>query len=136
MSASTAPAPPSITSNTPTGAFEALKERALTYPGAWEDHPWEDTVYKVAKKVFLFSGRVGDELHLSVKLPLSGAEALGFPFTAPAGYGLGKSGWVSASFAPGDEIPVPLLLEWLDESYRAVAPKRAVAALETAGQGQ
>jgi predicted DNA-binding protein (MmcQ/YjbR family) len=37
---------------------------------------------------------------------------------------LGKSGWVSARLAKGDEVPLPLLREWIDESYEAIAPKR------------
>ena len=27
-----------------------LRERALKFPGAWEDHPWGDTCVKVGKK--------------------------------------------------------------------------------------
>jgi CheY-like chemotaxis protein len=55
------------------------------------------------------------------------------PFAKPTGYGLGKSGWVSTSFDDGDQDPVPLLLEWIDESYRAVAPKRLVKTLPEVG---
>ena len=50
------------------------------------------------------------------------------PFTEPTGYGLGKSGWVTAKF--DDTPPLPLLKEWLDESYRAQAPKKLQAMLE------
>src|SRR5262245_44014805 len=51
------------------------------------------------------------------------------PFTKPTEYGLGKSGWVSASFSAGDRIPVDMLKDWIDESYRAQAPKKLVARL-------
>ena len=51
------------------------------------------------------------------------------PFTKPTGYGLGKSGWVSASF-PDGQIPVDMLKEWIDESYRAQAPKKLIAQLD------
>ncbi|HYO64678.1 MAG TPA: MmcQ/YjbR family DNA-binding protein, partial [Archangium sp.] len=40
-----------------------------------------------------------------------------------------KSGWINASFPPGKEPPVEMLREWIDESYRAVAPKKLVAQL-------
>jgi hypothetical protein len=55
------------------------------------------------------------------------------PFTRPAGYGLGKSGWVQAEFPPGARPPVDLLKAWIDESYRAQAPKRLVKQLDEPG---
>jgi hypothetical protein len=36
---------------------------------------------------------------------------------------------VTCRFAPGDEIPFELLEEWLEESYRAIAPKKLAAKL-------
>jgi hypothetical protein len=48
-------------------------------------------------------------------------------------YGLGRSGWVTAQFGPGEAPPVELFKEWLDESYRAVAPKRLVKQLAPQG---
>lgn len=106
----------------------ALRAFALGYPGAREEFPWGERVVKVGKKVFVFLGMPeGDELGLSVKLPHSGPMALLLPFAQPTGYGLGKAGWVSASFGPSDDPPLAMLREWIDESYRAVAPKTAVA---------
>jgi hypothetical protein len=89
-------------------------------------------VVKIRKKVFLFlDGDPRDPaLHLSVKLPVSGADVLSLPFAAPTGYGLGKAGWVSFQFQPGEEPPLALLQPWVAESYRAVAPRRLVAQLE------
>ncbi len=52
------------------------------------------------------------------------------PFTAPTNYGLGKSGWVTASFELDDRPPIDLLREWIEESYRAVAPKKLVSEME------
>ena len=49
-----------------------------------------------------------------------------FSFATPAGYGLGKSGWVSAHFEKKDDVPVGLLEQWIDESYAAIAPKRGL----------
>lgn len=108
-----------------------LLAKALAYPDAREDHPWGETVVKVGKKVFVFLGtRDGGGWGASFKLPQSSGAALVFPFAAPTGYGLGKAGWVSVSFPEGEAGPVPLLLEWLDESYRAVAPKTLVKRLD------
>jgi predicted DNA-binding protein (MmcQ/YjbR family) len=111
------------------GTEAALRRFALGYPGAWEDTPWGERVAKVGKKVFLFMGRAEGDLTLSVKLPDSATLALGLPFTEPTGYGLGKSGWVTARFGPRDEAPVEILEQWIDESYRAVAPRKLVATL-------
>lgn len=55
------------------------------------------------------------------------------PFSSPTAYGLGKSGWVTATFALKDAPPVDLLKAWIDESYRAQAPKKLIAQLDTDG---
>lgn len=110
-------------------AADELRAFALAYPEAHEDFPWGESVAKVRGKVFVFFGRPEGGLHLSVKLPRSGLLALGLPFASPTAYGLGKAGWVSARFGPTDEVPLSILKQWIDESYRAVAPKKLVAAL-------
>ncbi len=106
---------------------------ALSFPEAWDDDPWGgDTVAKVGKKIFAFFGGENPDgsMGISVKLPESNDEALAYPFTEPTGYGLGRAGWVSATFARGDTPPVDLLEEWIEESYRAVAPKKLVKLLD------
>jgi predicted DNA-binding protein (MmcQ/YjbR family) len=110
---------------------EALKAEALSFPGAWEDHPWGDTVVKVGKKVFVFLGRPDEEGYgLSVKLPESADEALTLPGAEPTGYGLGRAGWVTLQFSEGDDVPVDLCRDWIDESYRAVATKTMIKQLD------
>ena len=111
-------------------AAKTLLSAALGYPEAWEDHPWGETAIKVRKKVFLFLMANGEGLSLSLKLSESAQEALLLPFTEPTGYGLGKSGWVSAKFDGKEAPPVSLILPWIDESYRAVAPKTLVRTLD------
>lgn len=103
---------------------ERLKAEALGFPGAWEDHPWGDTVVKVGKKVFVFFGESG----FSVKLPESAEAALTLPGAEPTGYGLGRAGWVSIQ-VDGD-APEGMYSDWLDESYRAVATKTLVKQLD------
>lgn len=110
-------------------AFKQLCARAGALPGAWEDHPWGHTAYKVGKKMFVVFGCSTAELTCTTKLPESGEAALTlFGFASPTGHGMGKSGWVTASFRRGDEVPLPVLAEWIGESYAAVAPKRRAAA--------
>ena len=114
-------------------AHEALLAYALSLPGAHEANPWGERVAKVGKKVFVFFGHSTPEeprLTLAVKLPESGLSALDRPFCEATGYGLGKSGWVSASFTPGDRPPMDLLRAWVLESYRAIAPKKLVKQLD------
>ena len=111
--------------------LEALKAFAFGFPEAYEDHPWGESVAKVRRKVFVFFGRSRPhDLHLSVKLPESGAELLAMPFATPTGYGLGKSGWVTIQCTPETRLPLELLRNFVSESYRAVAPKTLSARLE------
>jgi len=118
----------------PLGRAEtALRKFALEYPEATEEYPWGHLAGKVKGKIFvtLSTGKSdGRFLTLSVKLPVSGKFALTLPFASPTGYGLGKSGWVTARFEVDDEVPIDRLREWIDESFRAVAPKKVLARLE------
>lgn len=72
-------------------------------------------------------------LKVSAKLPYSNMMALSLPFATPTGYGLGKSGWVSAGFGEGDNVPVELMRQWIEESYRAMAPKKLIKRLHAEG---
>jgi len=113
-------------------AGATLRKKALLYPDSYEDFPWGEHAFKVKKKVFLFMRYDASLLSLSVKLPDSQGAALMFPFAQPTGYGLGKAGWVTASFPKGTRPPLRLLEEWLAESYRAVAPRKLSALLVSA----
>jgi predicted DNA-binding protein (MmcQ/YjbR family) len=108
-----------------------LRDYALTYPESDEHFPWGELAIKVKGKVFLFLHSTNDVLGLSVKLPHSAELALTFDYTEPTGYGLGKSGWVSARFEKGAMPHLETLEAWIDESYRAVAPKKLVKMLAT-----
>ncbi|HZT17959.1 MAG TPA: MmcQ/YjbR family DNA-binding protein [Dongiaceae bacterium] len=130
FAATAVPAYPAPMARTP---FETLKSFALGFPEAWEDHPWGETVVKVRARIFLFLHEGEKELRLSVKLPRSREFALEYPFTRPTGYGLGRSGWVTASFAGRARPPLDVLQAWIEESYRAVAPKKLAARLPRGG---
>jgi predicted DNA-binding protein (MmcQ/YjbR family) len=105
-------------------AEAALRAHALAFPETREDHPWGESAFKVKGKTFVFLSRHEGGLHLSLKLPRSREFALEYPFTEPTGYGLGKAGWVSARFKPGDKVPLDVLLAWISESFEANAPKK------------
>jgi predicted DNA-binding protein (MmcQ/YjbR family) len=107
-----------------------LERFALSLPGAFSDMPWEgDVVAKVGKKIFVFFGS-GDAPGISVKLPASADHALSVPGAMPTSYGLGRHGWCSVPVGTA-EAPVDLLLDWIEESYRTIAPKQLVQELDT-----
>jgi predicted DNA-binding protein (MmcQ/YjbR family) len=110
---------------------EQVRSFALGFPDAYEDYPWEERVVKVGKKVFVFLGAPETpEVTVTVKLRDGHEEALAIDFTSPSGYGLGRHGWVTARIESGAQVPVELLCDWIDESYRLVAGKRQVAELD------
>jgi predicted DNA-binding protein (MmcQ/YjbR family) len=110
--------------------FEALRRRGLSLPESVEEFPWGHSALKVRGKTFVFLNQSEEELSLSVKLPVSRDFALIFDWAEPTGYGLGRSGWVSARFAPEDEPDMELLERWIVESYKAIAPKKLGAMVE------
>jgi predicted DNA-binding protein (MmcQ/YjbR family) len=109
----------------------ALRDHAMSYPEVTEDFPWGHRAMKVKGKVFVFLGgeKNATELSLSVKLPQSRDMAADLPFAEPTGYGMGKHGWVTARFTKVADVPMELLRAWIDESYRAIAPKKLVKTL-------
>lgn len=110
--------------------IQELREFGLAYPGAHTKSPWPGHLdLAVNDKTFAYLSAPGAPFGISCKLPHSAAAALMLPFTKPTAYGLGKSGWVSAELPEGATPPIELFKEWIDESYRAQAPKKFVASL-------
>jgi predicted DNA-binding protein (MmcQ/YjbR family) len=110
---------------------EELREWGLTLPGAHRKSPWPDhDDLAVKDKTFAYLPKKGSPFSLSCKLPYTGYEALQLPFAEPTGYGLGKSGWVSFSPAEDQIPPMEQLKAWVEESYRAQAPRRLVKELD------
>lgn len=111
---------------------EALRAYGLGFPGAHRKAPWpEHDDLAVNDKTFAYLPAKGAErFTLSVKLRFTSDAALELPFATPTAYGLGRAGWVS--FGPADDdIPsLDQLKAWIEESYRAQAPKRLVRALD------
>jgi predicted DNA-binding protein (MmcQ/YjbR family) len=110
-----------------------LRAYALTFPGSFEDFPWGHSAFKAKGKVFLFLYAEADHLNVSLKLTTSHTTALDREFAEPTGYGLGKSGWVTSKFEGDDRVPTEVLKPWIEESYRAVAPKTLVKQLDAGG---
>lgn len=85
----------------------------------WGDHP----TFRVRGKNFVFCDEAAT--HLTVKLPPEEAEAVVAtdPRAEPAGYGLGRSGWISVTLdEPLDASSWREIEEWVRTSYTLVAP--------------
>jgi predicted DNA-binding protein (MmcQ/YjbR family) len=87
----------------------------------WGDHP----TFRVHGKNFVFSDQ--EARQLSLKLPKEEAAAVVTTdaHVDPAGYGLGRHGWVALTVddAAGDDR-WQQIEEWVRTSYTLVAPKR------------
>ena len=87
----------------------------------WGDHP----TFRVNGKNFVFSDQAAR--HLSLKLPKEEAAAATAtdPDVQPAGYGLGRHGWIALDLADdADDDRWRQVEEWVRTSYTLVAPRR------------
>jgi predicted DNA-binding protein (MmcQ/YjbR family) len=109
-----------------------LRAFGLGFPGAYSKSPWpghDDLA--VRDKTFVFMSVEGEPFSISCKLPYTGYEALQRSYASPTHYGLGKSGWVTFAPADGEVAPIEQLKEWIEESYRARAPRKLVKELDS-----
>lgn len=115
----------------PTNAAIAkkLRSHALSYPETTEAFPWGESAFKVKGKTFVFMRADPNDLSFSVKLSKSRKQARALPGSEPTHYGLGAKGWVT--LRPTPKTSLELLLSFVDESYRAIAPKRVLEQLDS-----
>jgi predicted DNA-binding protein (MmcQ/YjbR family) len=88
---------------------------------AWGGEP----TFRVRNKNFVFCD--SEATSLTVKLPRDEAEAVVSTdaLAEPAGYGLGRSGWVSVKVGPRPaKARWAEVEEWVRTSYTLVAPKK------------
>lgn len=101
-----------------------LPEATRVDVAEWGDHP----TFRVRGKNFVFADE--DAARLTVKLPPEEAAAVVAtePGAEPAGYGLGRHGWVSVAVPPrAPAAEWAQIREWVRTSYALVAPKRLAA---------
>ena len=124
--------------------WNRVRKFALSLPAAAEDFPWGESIIKVERRgvappswrrglihgpMFLWLGRRDVELHaVHVKLTGCHDQAVEMAGAVPtAASGLGQWGWLTV---PLGAIHVDLLCDWVEESYRNVAPRKLVAQLD------
>ena len=103
------------------GIVARLPEAERVDVEEWGDHP----TFRVNGKNFVFSDQAAR--HLSLKLPKEEAAAVVATDADadPAGYGLGRHGWVALTVDDGaDDDRGQQIEEWVRTSYTLVAPKR------------
>jgi predicted DNA-binding protein (MmcQ/YjbR family) len=120
-------------------AWAQVRAFALGLPHAVEDLPWGELVVKidyprrrmgnglVYGPMFLWLGNK-DATAVSVKLKASYDQAVAVGGATPMTMsGLGQWGWLTV---PLDGADLDLLCDWVDESYRNVAPRKLAAELD------
>lgn len=113
--------------------WDRVREFALSFPDPFEDFPWGVPVVKVATgskwpPLFLWLG-ARDAYAVYVKLTESYERAVAIAGAFPTAMsGVGQRGRLTV---PPPVIDVDLLFDWVDESYRNVAPKRLAALLDS-----
>ena len=123
----------------------------MSLPSAAEDHPWDATVVKVRTKagvpqwrtqgegifgpMFLWLGyRDQPSPSVAVKLTSSYDAAVDLAHaTRTTVSGLGQWGWLTVRL---EDVVADLLEDWIEESYRNVAPKRFAAELDARARAQ
>jgi hypothetical protein len=106
----------------------------MSQPAVPVPHNAVTRTFAVWRVNFVFFGH-DDTPGMSVKLPESAEAALTLACATPTGYGLGRSGWVSVDFRADDCPAAEVLVDWVEESYRAIAPKRLVKELDARAAG-
>ncbi|MET9020041.1 MmcQ/YjbR family DNA-binding protein [Actinopolymorpha sp. NPDC004070] len=126
-------------------AWDEVRAFALAMPRAIEDQPWDEVVIKIDHPprrrgnglaygpMFLWLSRPDAPVPAaSVKLRASYDQAVAEGAATPTTMsGLGHWGWLTVPLLHAD---LDLVRDWIDESYRTVAPKKLLAELDrTAG---
>jgi len=100
---------------------KAMYDHCAAKPGALEDHPWGETVFKVSGRVFAFLGGL-DRGGVTVKVPPEELDVLlEHPRIERARY-VGRFGWVSVTVA--DDETLDLVRGLIDDSYELISNPR------------
>jgi predicted DNA-binding protein (MmcQ/YjbR family) len=102
--------------------WPALQQYCLSFAGAVEEYPWNEVVYKVKGKTFVFTSGDRPEIVISVKTdPAMRPVWLQQPGVSVAQY-VGRFGWLTVRIA--DQAAFDLAKDMIAESYGLVSGKR------------
>ena len=107
-----------------------IRAIALSYPSSIESTSCNKAAFKAGTKSFVFLGEQDGGWNLMVKLGESLAEAGVMAEKKPDNFSVGKHGWTTLRFATGKGPAKKLLKNWIDESFRLLAPKKLIAELD------
>jgi predicted DNA-binding protein (MmcQ/YjbR family) len=92
----------------------------------WGDHP----TFRVRGKNFVFCDQAAQDLSVKLTNEEAAAVVATDPAVHPAGYGLGRHGWVAFHLdEDADDRRWRQVEEWVRTSYTLVAPKRLARAV-------
>lgn len=110
---------------------QQLQEIASGYPEVSESPSCVNRSFKARKKGFMFLGeKDGGVLRLMVKLDEGIGSAQEVAEANPGEWKVGGPGWVTGNFTDDTAPPIETMAEWIDESYRLLAPKTLVKQLD------
>lgn len=114
-------------------ARERIRRLCLQFPEAAEVEAWGDPTYRVRNKIFAMEKGRGTEVWCKAapgaQEALTGSEPDRF-FVPPY---VGSKGWIGVRLeALADQAEWEEIRELIEDSYRLIAPKRLVAALDGA----
>ena len=115
--------------------LEELRAWGLRLPGAHRKSPWpEHDDLAVNDKTFAYLPKRGEPFSLSCKLPYTGSAALDLPYAEtdrlrPRQERLGQLQPRLPTVAAARQLK-----EWVEESYRAQAPRKLVKELDAASR--
>ena len=101
---------------------DSARSYLLGRPDAWEDYPFgpDVAVFKIRKKMFATLGYEQDIARINLKCDPEQAMALRDIFESVLpGYHMNKRHWITIDLGP--DVPMDLIEELVQESYRLVA---------------
>lgn len=105
--------------------WEELQAFCLAFDGAVEEYPWNEVVYKVKGKSFVFTSGDRPTITISAKpLPENREMFLQLPGVKVAAY-VGRFGWVTATIQ--DQASLEMAKDLIAESYSLMARKKKSA---------